>query len=211
MSGIDETSGAGSANSTNRSGQTDGAGEAAQTDGAEQAGPTKSAVEGRIPEKSSEYRPFMDDVLGRGSGDSRSASTGASGEATKAYMLTGQRAKQKGEMAERKQQLGEALDTKYEEMGGNWDAESGLVLDKWSQAWQDDYSDISSSTDAAAHARAQTDKALYQNGRLMNDDAIEEVVADHRDRLKKQGAFEGWETDDIDEWQEGVTAFLKQK
>jgi len=211
MSGIDETSGAGQSGRSERTEATESAGEAEETGGGDQTSGSQSATSGQIPDKSSSYEKWRSTLYGSARDGAPRPMDGETADVTPAMMLQAERAAGRSDMAERKQQLGEALDTQHEEMAVDWEADSGLVVDKWASAWQDEYSDRASSTDDARISRQRIEEALYQSGRVMSDDDIEEVVAEHRDRLEKKGAFEGWGTDDIHEWQEGVTAFLKHQ
>lgn len=207
MLGIDETSSAGRSSSASRTGRTGASGEAEENG---KPGEAESATSGKFPKKDSTYRPFMDDVLGGASGEASAPAAGGGGDAINAYELQGRRAQKRGEMAERKQTLGEALDHQYETMGSGWE-EDGWIVGKGSLAWKRQYKRRNAGDDWRQTHRTDVEDALVRNGRTMSDADIEEVVSEHRQRLDERGAFENWETDDIDDWETGLTSALKRE
>jgi hypothetical protein len=210
MTNIDKTKGAGSTNTTNRTNQkdsTDETSKSAKSDGGSQVdtNQTASTKTPPRPETVDRFRGFVEEELGRGPqpGD-------GGGKVQQAAILKANRQHPDPQMEERKQKLGKALDKQYETMGTDWDADEGW-LDKYDEAWKQDYERQAFSSDKWKNSRETLEKSLYKNGRPMSDADIEEVVDKHKQRLEERDAFEGFSSDDIQYWEKGLTDHLKQQ
>ncbi len=212
MTNIDKTQGASRTSTTKRTNQTDSTdetdetSESAETDNSGQVDTNQTASTHTPPrgESIDRFRGFTEEELGRGP-----QPNDGGGKVQQAAILRANRQHPDPQMEERKEKLGEALDKQYETMGIDWDADEGILFDKRTVAWKNDYDQNNSPSDDWRKSRTKLHKSLYKNGRQMSDSKIEEVVENHRGRLEARNAFEGFSEDEIENWELGLTQHLK--
>jgi hypothetical protein len=214
MTNIDKTNGAGSTNTTSRTNQTDSTdgsddtAKSARGDGGRQVDTAQTAST-KTPPRPETVDRFKQGFLRQKPGGGPQPGDGGGG-VEKAAVLQAHQQHRDQQMEQRKEKLGKALDKQYETMGIDWDADEGF-WDKPEEAWKQDYERQAFSSDKWKNSRETLEKSLYQNGRPMRDTDIEEAVDKHKQRLEKRDAFEGFSSDDIQNWENGLTDHLKQQ